>query len=62
MCLFQVYKSDVVDMHRSVVDSERSDARSVIILIPVRLGGERTNMEYLEFVKVCSEFSHFSKM
>uniref|UniRef100_A0A6J0URR0 Cysteine protease n=1 Tax=Pogona vitticeps TaxID=103695 RepID=A0A6J0URR0_9SAUR len=46
-----IYKSDVIDMQCSFVDSERSDARSVIILIPVRLGGERTNMEYLEFVK-----------
>nr|XP_028589068.1 cysteine protease ATG4C isoform X1 [Podarcis muralis]XP_028589069.1 cysteine protease ATG4C isoform X1 [Podarcis muralis] len=46
-----VYKSDVIDTQCSFADSEKSDAKSVIILIPVRLGGERTNMEYLEFVK-----------
>lgn len=45
-----VYKSDVVDIQCSFADSEKGD-RAVIILIPVRLGGERTNMEYLEFVK-----------
>uniref|UniRef100_A0A8D2Q496 Cysteine protease n=1 Tax=Varanus komodoensis TaxID=61221 RepID=A0A8D2Q496_VARKO len=46
-----VYKSDVVDTLCSFMDSAKSDGKSVIILIPVRLGGERTNMEYLEFVK-----------
>ncbi|XP_062834323.1 cysteine protease ATG4C [Anolis carolinensis] len=46
-----VYKSDVVEMQCSLKDSEKPGAKSVIILIPVRLGGERTNMEYLEFVK-----------
>jgi len=28
------------------------DNRAVIILIPVRLGGERTNPEYFDFAKV----------
>ncbi|KAM6455732.1 cysteine protease ATG4C isoform 2-T4 [Liasis olivaceus] len=46
-----VYKSDVVDALCPFMDSEKTDAKSVIILIPVRLGGERTNMEYFEFVK-----------
>ncbi|XP_053104291.1 cysteine protease ATG4C [Hemicordylus capensis] len=46
-----VYKSDVVDNQCSFMDSEKSDDKAVIILIPVRLGGERTNMEYLEIVK-----------
>lgn len=49
---FQVYKSDVIDALCSFMDSEKTSVKSVIILIPVRLGGERTNMEYLEFVKV----------
>uniref|UniRef100_A0A8C6Y838 Cysteine protease n=1 Tax=Naja naja TaxID=35670 RepID=A0A8C6Y838_NAJNA len=46
-----VYKSDVTDALCPFTDSGKTDAKSVIILIPVRLGGERTNMEYFEFVK-----------
>ncbi|KAL8178538.1 UNVERIFIED_CONTAM: Cysteine protease atg4c, partial [Gekko kuhli] len=46
-----VYKSDVIDKQCSFVDPQKTDTKAVIILIPVRLGGERTNMEYLEFVK-----------
>lgn len=55
VCLFQVYKSDVVDRQCCFTGSETSDTRAVIILVPVRLGGERTNMEYLDFVKVCND-------
>lgn len=32
--------------------STQPDSRAVIILIPVRLGGEKTNPEYFEFAKV----------
>ncbi|XP_015262553.1 PREDICTED: cysteine protease ATG4C isoform X1 [Gekko japonicus] len=46
-----VYKSDVIDKQCSFVDPQKTDTKAIIILIPVRLGGERTNMEYLEFVK-----------
>ncbi|XP_058034708.1 cysteine protease ATG4C isoform X1 [Ahaetulla prasina] len=46
-----VYKSDVIDALCTFTASEKTGAKSVIILIPVRLGGERTNMEYFEFVK-----------
>uniref|UniRef100_A0A8C6ZNT4 Cysteine protease n=1 Tax=Nothoprocta perdicaria TaxID=30464 RepID=A0A8C6ZNT4_NOTPE len=46
-----VYSSDVIDRQCSFMDSEKADTKAVIILVPVRLGGERTNMDYLEFVK-----------
>ncbi|XP_032651379.1 cysteine protease ATG4C isoform X3 [Chelonoidis abingdonii] len=46
-----VYSSDVVDRQCSSTGSEKADMKAVIILVPVRLGGERTNMDYLEFVK-----------
>ncbi|XP_050818012.1 cysteine protease ATG4C isoform X5 [Gopherus flavomarginatus] len=46
-----VYSSDVVDRQCSSMGSEKADMKAVIILVPVRLGGERTNMDYLEFVK-----------
>lgn len=32
--------------------STLSDSRAVIILIPVRLGGEKTNPDYFNFAKV----------
>ncbi|NXW03562.1 ATG4C protease, partial [Fregetta grallaria] len=46
-----VYSSDVIDRQCSFMDSGKTDTKAVIILVPVRLGGERTNMDYLEFVK-----------
>uniref|UniRef100_A0A669PI22 Cysteine protease n=1 Tax=Phasianus colchicus TaxID=9054 RepID=A0A669PI22_PHACC len=46
-----VYSSDVIDRQCSFMDSGETDTKAVIILVPVRLGGERTNMDYLEFVK-----------
>uniref|UniRef100_A0A8D0HA01 Cysteine protease n=1 Tax=Sphenodon punctatus TaxID=8508 RepID=A0A8D0HA01_SPHPU len=46
-----VYNSDVVERQCSFMGSEKADTKAVIILVPVRLGGERTNMDYLEFVK-----------
>lgn len=52
VCLLSVYSSDVIDRQCSFMDSGEADTKAVIILVPVRLGGERTNMDYLEFVKV----------
>lgn len=54
-----VYSADVVDSHRMPGPSRAgpvdapplADSRAVIILIPVRLGGEKTNPEYFNFVK-----------
>ncbi|KAG7487652.1 hypothetical protein MATL_G00025700 [Megalops atlanticus] len=48
-----VYSADVIDSHGK--QAQRPDAqtenRAVIILVPVRLGGEKTNPEYIDFVK-----------
>ncbi|NXM68812.1 ATG4C protease, partial [Serilophus lunatus] len=46
-----VYSSDVIDRQCSLMDSGKGGTKAVIILVPVRLGGERTNTDYLEFVK-----------
>ncbi|NWZ13224.1 ATG4C protease, partial [Agelaius phoeniceus] len=46
-----VYSSDVIDRQCSFVASGKAGTKAVIILVPVRLGGERTNTDYLEFVK-----------
>uniref|UniRef100_A0AAQ5XB81 Cysteine protease n=1 Tax=Amphiprion ocellaris TaxID=80972 RepID=A0AAQ5XB81_AMPOC len=49
-----VYSADVVDCHRNDQPASASplpDDRAVIILIPVRLGGEKTNPEYFDFAK-----------
>ncbi|NWW75637.1 ATG4C protease, partial [Climacteris rufus] len=46
-----VYSSDVIDRQCSFMDSGKAGTKAVIILVPVRLGGERTNTDYLEFVK-----------
>jgi len=57
-----VYSADVIDSHSARTSSHCDpqglntgavpDSRAVIILIPVRLGGEKINPEYLSFVKV----------
>ncbi|XP_035642792.1 cysteine protease ATG4C [Oncorhynchus keta] len=51
-----VYSADVIDSHQSCVAGGAdalplTDSRAVIIFIPVRLGGEKTNPEYFSFVK-----------
>ncbi|NXV03130.1 ATG4C protease, partial [Cettia cetti] len=46
-----VYSSDVIDRQCSSMASGKAGTKAVIILVPVRLGGERTNTDYLEFVK-----------
>lgn len=56
-----VYSADVIDSHSTRTESHSDpqgldsgaspDSRAVVILIPVRLGGEKINPEYLNFVK-----------
>lgn len=54
--LFPVYSADVIDSLQKPAQGPetetRVDRKAVIILIPVRLGGEKTNPEYYDFVKV----------
>lgn len=51
-CVSSVYNSDVIDKQSASRPAGNADDKAVIILVPVRLGGERTNTDYLEFVKV----------
>ncbi|KAK1164282.1 cysteine protease ATG4C isoform X2 [Acipenser oxyrinchus oxyrinchus] len=50
-----VYRADVIDSLQKPAQGPetetRVDRKAVIILIPVRLGGEKTNPEYFDFVK-----------
>ncbi|XP_018609384.2 cysteine protease ATG4C isoform X2 [Scleropages formosus] len=50
-----VYSGDVIDSHGeqplSSTTAGHRDRRAVVILIPIRLGGEKTNAEYFDFVK-----------
>lgn len=60
MLSIAVYSADVIDSHsgQTVSPSDPQglntvpDGKAVIILIPVRLGGEKINPEYFSFVKV----------
>lgn len=52
-----MYSGDVVDCHKAPTAGDTpaltpNGNRAVIILIPVRLGGEKTNPEYFDFAKV----------
>uniref|UniRef100_A0A671W9H7 Cysteine protease n=1 Tax=Sparus aurata TaxID=8175 RepID=A0A671W9H7_SPAAU len=46
-----VYSADVIDSHRAPTNDQPVSSRAVIILIPVRLGGEKTNPDYFNFAK-----------
>lgn len=53
-----MYSADVIESHSARIDTCGSpaglvaDNRAVIILIPIRLGGEKINPDYFNFVKV----------
>ncbi|KAL4635013.1 cysteine protease ATG4C isoform X1 [Arapaima gigas] len=50
-----VYSGDVIDSHGEQPScsgtADHRNCRAVVILIPIRLGGEKTNVEYFNFVK-----------
>lgn len=49
---FLVYSFDVIDKQCVFMVFDYVDDKVVIILVFVRFGGERINIDYLDFVKV----------
>uniref|UniRef100_A0A672V300 Cysteine protease n=1 Tax=Strigops habroptila TaxID=2489341 RepID=A0A672V300_STRHB len=54
-----VYSSDVIDRQCSFLDSGKANTKAVFILVPVRLSGERTNMDYLKYSSISYYFAGF---